>query len=127
MSTEAADSRPAYLRLADDLRRAIAAGDYKPGDQLPTMGELAKRAGIAVMTVREAIKMLTTEGLVISRQGKGVFVLRTPSAEEAPPAAADVLTTLHRLERAVDQIADRLAAVEERLDRADELPRRTAD
>lgn len=127
MSTEAADGRPAYQRLADRLRQAIASGHYSVGDQLPTMGELAEREAISVMTVREAIKVLTSEGLVIPRQGKGVFVLRAPSSGDLSPVNdADVLTTLHRLEQAVDHLFDRLAAVEERLDQAS-APQRHQD
>ncbi|RKT53064.1 winged helix-turn-helix domain-containing protein [Saccharothrix australiensis] len=119
METEAADGRPAYQQLADALRRAIAAGTYAPGDQLPTMSELAEKHGIAVMTVRESIKMLASEGLVIARQGKGVFVLRTPTPDQAPVSGAQVVTMLHQLERVVDQLSDRLAAVERRLDQED--------
>jgi DNA-binding GntR family transcriptional regulator len=116
MSTDAADARPAYQRVADELRQAIASGKYAPGDQLPTLAELAEQHGIAVMTVRESIKLLVAEGLVVSRQGKGVFVLRTPTAEESPASGAEVLTMLHQLEKTVERLADRLTAVEAQLD-----------
>ena len=116
MSTDAADARPAYQRVADELRHAIASGKYAPGDQLPTLGELAEQHGIAVMTVRESIKLLVAESLVVSRQGKGVFVLRTPTAEESPVSGAEVLTMLHHLEKTVERLADRLTAVEAQLD-----------
>ena len=118
MSPDAADARPAYQRVADELRHAIASGKYAPGDQLPTLGELAEQHGIAVMTVRESIKLLVADGLVVSRQGKGVFVLRAPSDEEAPVSGAEVLTLLRHLEQTVDQLSDRLSAVEAQLDDA---------
>jgi len=122
MSTDAADARPAYQRVADELRHAIASGKYAPGDQLPTLAELAEQHGIAVMTVRESIKILVTEGLVVSRQGKGVFVLRTPTAEESPATGAEILTTLHNLEKTVQHLADRLSAVEAQLDASPPRP-----
>ena len=122
MSTDAADARPAYQRVADELRHAIASAKYAPGDQLPTLAELAEQHGIAVMTVRESIKILVTEGLVVSRQGKGVFVLRTPTAEESPATGAEILTTLHNLEKTVQHLADRLSAVEAQLDASPPRP-----
>lgn len=126
MSADAADGRPAYQRLADELRKAIAAGVYRPGDQLPTMGELAESHGIAVMTVREAIKTLVGEQLVVTRQGKGVFVLRVPEPSELQVSGADVIMALRQLEGVVDQLAERLAAVEERLDHPGDAPPRPA-
>ncbi|GAA1332396.1 hypothetical protein GCM10009660_06830 [Catellatospora bangladeshensis] len=83
------------------------------------MNELAESHGIAVMTVRESIKLLAKEGLVVARQGKGVFVLRKPEAGEVPASGSQVITMLHQLERTVDHLSDRLTAVERRLDQVD--------
>jgi len=82
----------------------------------PPLSELAEQHGIAVMTARKSIKLLVAEGLVVSRQGKGVFVPRTPTAEESPASGAEVLTMLHQLEKTVERLADRLTAVEAQLD-----------
>ncbi len=45
-----------------------------PGEKLPSGNELAKRYGVARMTVQQAIRLLRDEGLIVSRQGSGVFV-----------------------------------------------------
>ncbi|MFD3719864.1 GntR family transcriptional regulator [Streptomyces sp. NPDC058674] len=75
MSDEQRPKRqPKYQRIADDLRAAIDRGEYGPGDRLPGEHALAAEYSVAVMTVRQAIGVLRTEGLVEARKGAGVFV-----------------------------------------------------
>jgi DNA-binding transcriptional regulator YhcF (GntR family) len=74
MSLDPDDPRPPYLQVASALREAILSKTLGPGDQLPSGTELAKRYGVARMTVQQAIRTLRDEGLVVSRQGSGVFV-----------------------------------------------------
>jgi GntR family transcriptional regulator len=69
---------PAYRQIADELRAAIKRGELAPGDRLPSEAELVERYGTAQGTVREAIAVLRAEGLVMSRQGRGVFVQTPP-------------------------------------------------
>ncbi|HKR50376.1 MAG TPA: GntR family transcriptional regulator [Pseudonocardiaceae bacterium] len=114
MEMDQPDPRPAYQRVADDLRHAIAIGTYQPGDQLPTLAELTARYGIAVMTARDAIRQLVADGLVVSRQGKGAYVLRQPSTDESI-TAAQVLDLLNQVSRSVDDLTDRMVVVERTL------------
>jgi GntR family transcriptional regulator len=67
---------PAYRRIADSLRQAIEDGQLGGGDQLPTEQELAETWGASRSTVREAIRVLATRGLVEARPGQGTFVTR---------------------------------------------------
>jgi GntR family transcriptional regulator len=67
---------PAYRRIADSLRQAIEDGHLGGGDQLPTEQELAETWGASRSTVREAIRVLATRGLVEARPGQGTFVTR---------------------------------------------------
>lgn len=67
-------SSPKYRRIADALKRAIAAGEFRPGDRLPGENELMDRHGVARMTARQALGVLTSEGLAEARKGAGVFV-----------------------------------------------------
>lgn len=67
-------SSPKYRRIAEALKRAIAAGEYRPGDRLPGENELMDRHGVARMTARQALGVLTSEGLAEARKGAGVFV-----------------------------------------------------
>lgn len=60
--------------LAAKLRHAILAGEYRPGEQLPSRRDLAREHGIAGNTAGEAVRRLAEEGLVHRHHGKGVFV-----------------------------------------------------
>jgi GntR family transcriptional regulator len=64
-----------YRQIADDLRAKIESGDITPASQLPTEIELMERYGSSRNTVRDAIKLLTTRGLVEPRPGQGTFVV----------------------------------------------------
>lgn len=65
---------PAYSQLANILRRQIADGAYRPGDQLPSEAQLCRRYGISPMTVRRSINLLSDQGVVNTAQGRGTFV-----------------------------------------------------
>jgi DNA-binding transcriptional regulator YhcF (GntR family) len=68
------DPRAPYIQVASALRAAILTKKLQPGEKLPSGSQLAKRYGVARMTVQTAIRVLREEGLVVSRQGSGVFV-----------------------------------------------------
>ncbi|MFC8044209.1 GntR family transcriptional regulator [Nocardia sp. NPDC057353] len=70
----AARAVPASRRLAEELRRAIATGELGPGARLPSERALAETHGVARNTAREAVRLLSDEGLVTAVHGKGVFV-----------------------------------------------------
>lgn len=61
-------------RIADAVRSLITSGELAPGDKLPSERELARRFSTARNTAREAIRLLTEEGLVTAQHGRGVFV-----------------------------------------------------
>ncbi|MGW1608931.1 GntR family transcriptional regulator [Streptomyces sp. NPDC002285] len=87
-SPAAHDRRPPYQHAADELRREIKAGRYKPGDQLPPYRELQERFGVANMTARSALNVLRSEGLIYTIQGRGSFVAdyEGTSVDYTPPA-----------------------------------------
>jgi GntR family transcriptional regulator len=59
-----------YRQIADDLRRAIADGRLRPGDDVPSEGELATRWRTSRGPVRNALSMLRTEGLIETTRGR---------------------------------------------------------
>lgn len=75
MASEAGPQRPKYQRIADDLKAAIESGRYGPGDRLPGESALAEQYGVAVLTARQALKILRVEGLVETKKGAGARVL----------------------------------------------------
>lgn len=66
--------RRVHEEVAEQLRDAILEGRFAPGEKLPPERELAERFRVNRTSVREAIKMLESLGLVIARQGDGVIV-----------------------------------------------------
>src|SRR5205823_2190185 len=65
---------PLYAQIATRLRVAIAAGELRPGEALPSVRQLAGRLRINPATVVQAYRELEMEGLVNTRQGAGTFV-----------------------------------------------------
>ncbi|MBW4475097.1 MAG: phosphonate metabolism transcriptional regulator PhnF [Stenomitos rutilans HA7619-LM2] len=63
-----------YDQIATKLMAKIVAGDYKPGDRLPSENELATQYGVHRLTARRAITALVEKDLVYRLQGRGAFV-----------------------------------------------------
>ncbi|MEE1784083.1 GntR family transcriptional regulator [Streptomyces sp. SP17BM10] len=74
MTGSSGDKQPKYQRIADTLRAAIDAGEYRAGDRLPGENDLMDEYGVARMTARQALGMLQSEGIAEARRGAGVFV-----------------------------------------------------
>jgi len=64
-------------RLARQIRGLIRRGDYRQGDRLPPIMEMARRFGVGHPTIREALKKLEAVGIVEIRHGSGVYVSRS--------------------------------------------------
>lgn len=91
--------------VVEKLRQALARGQWRSGEMLPGQRELAEQLGISRPSLREAVTVLETLGLVRSMPGKGVLVLDPDSSELvlATPAMAeasleDVLQLRYTLE-----------------------------
>jgi GntR family transcriptional regulator len=73
-------TEPMYRQIADDLQRRIDSGDLAPGAQIKTEVELRDEFGqdgpVSRNTVRDAIKLLVSRGLVETRPGQGTFVVQ---------------------------------------------------
>jgi len=66
--------RPVYKQVADEVRRMILDGEITPGDGVPSEIELSQRYGISRTSVRQGLNLLSNEGLVQARQGRGWYV-----------------------------------------------------
>lgn len=62
-------------QLADNISRAIACGELKPGDKLPSIAQMAERCGTSVRVPREAVRILENEGVLKGRPRSGLIVL----------------------------------------------------
>jgi GntR family transcriptional repressor for pyruvate dehydrogenase complex len=74
---EAASRTPVPRSIADHIQRLILKGGLKAGDRLPSQRELAEQLGVSRPSLREALTVLETIGLVSVRAGSGVFVARS--------------------------------------------------
>jgi GntR family transcriptional regulator len=63
-----------FRRIAADLQAAIDREEYGPGDRLPGENVLAERYGVAVMTARQALHLLRSQGIAESKKGAGFYV-----------------------------------------------------
>lgn len=99
--TGAAERPPAYQTLADDLRAQITSGQLRPGDRLPTEPELCARSGVSRSTVREALRLLASQHLIITTRGVtgGSFV-----SHPSPQQLADTFATGVRLLLATERV-----------------------
>jgi GntR family transcriptional regulator len=65
---------PLYYQIQQRLISQIRSGEFRPGEPLPSLQELAARLGVSQMTARQAVRALCDQGLMYSKQGKGTFV-----------------------------------------------------
>jgi GntR family transcriptional regulator len=68
------DARPMYLQIMEQIRQRIAVGDWAPGKELPSIRTLAVSLRVSVITVKRAYEELESEGVIVTRHGKGSFV-----------------------------------------------------
>lgn len=85
-----------YRTVSQTLRERVAGGVYEPGSRIPSVDELALEFGVSSITIRRAIRDLSLEGLLLGRQGLGVFVatkrriVRSLTADHIAPIEEDV-------------------------------------
>ena len=93
-------------QIAEQIRASILAGEFAPGEKLPPERELAEMFGVSRPSVREALNLLASSGLVMSYQGGGTVVMSLMETTAGNP-----MTELIRSqqERALDVIEVRKA------------------
>jgi GntR family transcriptional regulator len=66
--------QPLYVQVKRLLEKSLEAGEWRPGEAIPSESVLAQRFGVSQGTVRKAIDALAADNLIVRRQGKGTFV-----------------------------------------------------
>ena len=69
-----ADGRPMYLQIIEQIKRRIAVGDWKAGERIPSIRQLAADLQVSVITVKRAYLELEREGVIATQHGKGSVV-----------------------------------------------------
>jgi GntR family transcriptional regulator len=90
-----------YQQIVDQITARVMAGDWAPGQALPSIRELAAGSGVSVITVKRAYEELERAGLIATRQGKGSFVA------DRPDQARQLLEA--GLDRALDEVVTQAA------------------
>ncbi|HZS41360.1 MAG TPA: GntR family transcriptional regulator [Polyangia bacterium] len=88
---------PAYRQIANALRALLVAGEFSPGDQLPTVRELALDLGVHHNTVAEAYRILSDERWLDLRRRRGVMVLERAMPRAHPDVGAGFKRRLQEL------------------------------
>ncbi|TXI94621.1 MAG: GntR family transcriptional regulator [Burkholderiaceae bacterium] len=66
-----------YEQIMEQITAKVMAGDWRPGQSLPSIRELASASSVSVITVKRAYLELERAGVIVTRQGKGSFVAET--------------------------------------------------
>lgn len=82
-----------YKRVYESLRLAITNGTYPVGERLPSEAELSKQFDVSAITVKRALELLRSEGMIMRRPRIGT-VVTSATATSIPPAGSDVSTRL---------------------------------
>jgi GntR family transcriptional regulator len=104
---------PIYLQVVERIKERIAAGQLKPGIQLPTVRSLALELRVNFNTVARAYRILDETGIISTQQGRGTYVMNIPPPEVSEKIRQKALKALTRRYLAD---AERLGASPEELD-----------
>ena len=111
---------PMYKQVTDQIKNAIAAGDLRPNDKLPSIRELAEALKISVITIKRAYLDLESKGYILTRAGLGSFVvdidrdrLRQEKLAEFKAALKGILATGAKYGVKADDIAQLIREIRE--------------
>ena len=74
MAWSFSSDKPVYLQIADRITKAVLSGEYRAGEQIPTVRQLALEAAVNPNTVQRAFSELEHEGIIISKGTTGRYV-----------------------------------------------------
>jgi GntR family transcriptional regulator len=104
---------PIYLQVVERIKERLAAGQLKPGDQLPTVRALAQELRVNFNTIARSYRIMDESGIISTQQGRGTYILETPTAQVAESIR---LNALQELTRRYLADAERLGASPEEFD-----------
>lgn len=87
---------PIYAQIVEQIQNLVLSGQLTPGDQLPTVRQLALDLRVNFNTVARAYRLLDEAGLISTQQGRGTYILEQPSPDAAAALRHEVLAALTR-------------------------------
>jgi DNA-binding transcriptional regulator YhcF (GntR family) len=97
LQIDLASPLPASEQIVRGLRATLLAGCFRPGDQLPSVRQLALDLGVHHNTVAGAYRQLAEEGWLELRRGRGAMVIERPAPPPTPRAEAEYRKRLEEL------------------------------
>jgi GntR family transcriptional regulator len=94
-------TEPIYRQLIEQVKRRVAAGQLRAGDEIPSVRELAQALAVHPMTISKAYSMLEAEGVLERRRGLSMVVAAQHS--RAQPAASRIELLRPSLQKAADE------------------------
>ena len=85
---------PIYIQIVERVKHMIAIGELKPGDQLPTVRQLAQDLGVNLNTIARAYTLLNDARIISTQQGRGTFVRERPDERALARMRAEKLSAL---------------------------------
>ena len=109
---------PIYSQIKDQIRHLINTGELQPGDQLPTVRQLAADLRVNFNTVARAYRLLDEDGIISTQHGRGTFILEPHSEQETEQLRQEdmrrltryYLTEAHRLGFSPEEVQVRFAS-----------------
>lgn len=72
---------PIYVQIVEQVRQRVSTGELRPGDQLPTVRQMATELRVNFNTVARAYRLLDEAGLISTQQGRGTYIWEGPTEE----------------------------------------------
>lgn len=72
------DGRPMYVQIMEQVKQRVAVGDWAPGEEIPSIRQLAMALRVSVITIKRAYLELEREGVIVTQHGKGSIVAPNP-------------------------------------------------
>ena len=88
---------PMYKQVTDQIKDAIASGDLKPNERLPSVRELSEALNVSAITIKRAYQDLETDGFILTRAGLGSFVASVEREALRERKLAELQEELRRL------------------------------
>ncbi len=85
---------PIYIQVIDGIKHQVATGTLKPGDQLPTVRQLAQDLRVNFNTIARAYTLLDEAGIISTQQGRGTYVRDRPDERTLSRMRAEKLNAL---------------------------------
>jgi GntR family transcriptional regulator len=125
---EFSEPKGIYLQIADQIRERVLDGDWRAGERIPSIRELAVELGVNPNTVTKSYQRLMDRGIISSRRGLGYFVsddareqaLQEMKAEFLRDEVPRIVRTMQLLGIGLDELAARLGPYAESSDETGE-------